>query len=150
MKNVWSILLISAFGVLFFSGLASTLSHVSDNNTLNNEDYETVLTYTGAASSYSANYSSNYHQPDYNYQQNTNNVDPYLVEAAEQKGTITQIWDGLKTLYLIPYLVFIAIPFIDQSTWATYQNIISGLLYIAVTIAVYIAFKTGEVKPNNG
>lgn len=151
MKNVWSILLIAAFAVIVFGGLASLLSFIDNNNTLSLESQMKVADYTNRANEYSANYSNNLGTTDYQYNPDVNGIDPYLQEGQEQKGLITQIWSGMKTFISIPYLIFTAIPFVDEGVWAPYKAIINGLLLIMLTIVAYLALKNGDaVKPSNG
>jgi len=145
MKTIWGLLIFISISILFFFGIQD----VSEKAILNNPDLTTES--LNKISKYNKNLENltEYQKLriDTSLSSNeTNEIEQFYREAAENKNTIEKLRDGIEFVYDIPTFFLLAIPFIELTDLALdmYKGVIWFLLSVIVILALYKAVRTGQ------
>lgn len=146
MKTIWGLIFVVSICTIFFFGLQDVSEKAAFNNpNLDDASLQKIEKYNTklvnltsfASSKLDTSISSN----------NTNEVETFYRETAENKNTIEKFRDSIEFIYNIPTFFLLAIPFIDivDSSMFWYNTIIWFILSVLVLLAMYKAIRTGTV-----
>lgn len=144
MKTVWGVLIVMAFALITFNGIAQINLKALSNGNLDDGSLNTIGLYDSEFTNFNASY--------YNVSSSVDTAEPdtswagdFFKEYADLKSRFDQFRDGINLIYKVPDVMFSVIPFIDEKDLSFYRNITWFLITILIIIVIYRGLKTGQV-----
>jgi hypothetical protein len=148
MKNLFGILMIIAFATVLFGGVSLMNNEIAAmNGNLNNDSKELITKYDNNVDDLE-NFSDEQNVDTTLTSNNTNQVDAFFRESAENKNNIEKARDGINYLWNLPSIIIISVPGITLDN-SGFVGLLNGTVYFMISIlllfAFYKAVRTGRV-----
>lgn len=156
MKTIWEIFVISIIGVLIFSGVGLINEYMFLKGTLDDDSQNMVLKYDNRLSNFISEYNNSYNniynsETELNQleqEADVNTLDSFVKEYGEAKQKVGILREGLDMISSIPDMVFLAIPFVEESDLGLYKQVAFYMVLFIIGIAITVALFQRRVSTN--
>lgn len=141
MKTVWGVLMIVAFAAVLFGGVSLVNNEVliNNGNNLNSDSINLIAQYDNNLGNLSNLQNSNQRIDPTLSSNNTNQVDAFFREAAENKNNIEKLRNGIEYVWDLPELILLSLPLINIES-NSFLILFKGVFYFMVSVLLLIIF----------
>jgi hypothetical protein len=149
MKTIWGLLIIVTFSTILFGGISIVNNDILAHNVnINNKSTQLIGKYDSQVSNMTNLQKSKYRVDSTLSSNQTNQVDAFFRQYAENKNNIDKTKTAISFIWNIPAIILLSIPFISINS-NTLINLINGVIYLLISIlillSIYKAVRTGKV-----
>ena len=147
MKTVSGIIFLILLVIVSVSGLNLIFTQAGSNTNLDEESLNLISLYDTQLGNLTSTFNEQYEtaRTKTEFDPDSNDQGDEIKDFFDHKTRIDQLRDTMNMAYKLPDLIYLSLPFVDETDISLYRNITWFIIWLSIFIAIILALRNGII-----